>query len=287
MNNMTSKSMVVSGIGISYVDSGGEGLPLVMLHGSGASKEVFSMQFAAAVLRQYRMIALDLPGHGQSENAIAPSTYTFSGLAQVVVEVLKQLDVHAPIILGWSLGGHVAIDIAAGGHQTKGLILCGTPPLSRGPFSFLSAFQPKLDMLLSTKPVFSQIDAQRFSELIYGAAIDAQKIRLVERSDGNSRKYIAKSIFRGEVNDQRRFIESTDVPIAIVNGQQDPLLRLKYFKYIRLMNLWKGRCLEIEGAGHASFIEAPEKFNALLAEFIHEMSFHKSKYFSTPSKRVA
>ena len=70
---------------ISIRDSGGDGFPLLLLHGAGASKDVFAHQFDSGIAGPFRVIAMDLPGHGDSSNAEDPAKgYSMSGYAGAV-----------------------------------------------------------------------------------------------------------------------------------------------------------------------------------------------------------
>src|SRR5579872_1636260 len=58
---------------IAYLDSGGDGFPVVLIHGNSCSSQVFQKQFTTFGPR-YRLIAIDLPGHGKSDNALDPES---------------------------------------------------------------------------------------------------------------------------------------------------------------------------------------------------------------------
>ena len=86
---------------------------LLLLHGSGASRKVFGRQFDSELAERYRLIALDLPGHGASGDAESPAEYGVDGLARTVAEVLEHKGIEHPVVMGWSLGGHVGIELMA------------------------------------------------------------------------------------------------------------------------------------------------------------------------------
>lgn len=105
-------------------ETGGTGTPLLLIHGNSSCRGVFARQTAAGWGAKHRLISFDLPGHGESGDALDPArTYSRTGLAACVVEVLERLGVNEAIVLGWSLGGHVAIEMLSGFRGMRGLIL--------------------------------------------------------------------------------------------------------------------------------------------------------------------
>src|SRR4051812_21388467 len=79
---------------IALRETSGKGMPVLLIHGSGSSKDVFAKQMESPLADIYRMIAIDLPGHGASSNpADAAATYTVTGLADVVEDVLTELGI--------------------------------------------------------------------------------------------------------------------------------------------------------------------------------------------------
>jgi pimeloyl-ACP methyl ester carboxylesterase len=97
---------------ISLTQTAGRRLPILMLHGGGLSKEIFDRQLESSLGNQHRVIAIDLPGHGSSGNAIDPGrTYSIEGLADLALEVLEKLDIDTAVVVGVSLGGLVALQM--------------------------------------------------------------------------------------------------------------------------------------------------------------------------------
>jgi pimeloyl-ACP methyl ester carboxylesterase len=83
-------------------------------------------------------------------------------------------------------------------------------------------------------------------------------------------------MMRGECADQKRAVEAAALPIAMVNGAHDPIVRLGYLSSLHYRWLWDDRCYVIAGAGHAPFWTASEPFNELLGRFLHDVEMHLS-----------
>ncbi|MBV9636600.1 MAG: alpha/beta fold hydrolase [Methylobacteriaceae bacterium] len=94
------------------VETAGEIGPVVLVvHGNSSCRGVFRKQMQSVIAKRARLIAFDLPGHGDSSDAPDPArSYRRSGLAAVAVEVLRALCIDRAIVFGGSLGGHIAIE---------------------------------------------------------------------------------------------------------------------------------------------------------------------------------
>ena len=88
------------------------------------------------IAKNHRLISFDLPGHGQSSDAIDPGrSYTRPGLADAAVELVDKLGVTEAIVFGWSLGGHIGIEMIPRFPGMRGLMISGAPPVSRNQMS--------------------------------------------------------------------------------------------------------------------------------------------------------
>jgi pimeloyl-ACP methyl ester carboxylesterase len=255
---------------VSAVDFGGSNFPIVFLHGSASSSAVFCRQLSSPLSEQFRLITVDLPGHGKSANARDPSVnYSIQGMAQTIAEGLRAIDVRRAVFCGWSLGGHIAIQLMADTDLVAGLMLTGTPPIAPGPMGLLRGFQLSTDMLLTSKPHYSAEDATRMTRLCFDDDPPAGAVAMAMRADGRMRTAVSKSFLYGNgMSDQRRAIQTAAVPIAFIDGENDNFIRTSYVAALDIPTLWDRYLLP--DAGHAAFWSRSQTYNAILQRFALE-----------------
>jgi pimeloyl-ACP methyl ester carboxylesterase len=269
---MSGRHRLSTSHGTIVVEEIGQGdLPVVLIHGNSLSREVFRKQLGGALSRKHRLVAFDLPGHGDSSDAQnASRTYTLSGLADAAIEVLALLGLKEVVVVGWSLGGHIAMEMASRSTGIRGLLICGAPPVA--PQRMAEGFVKTPHMKLAGRRHFGPSDIDAFGEGIFGVPLPVEFRCAIARADGLARKTIFAAARSGAGIDQRRFVENCPVPLAVVNGSEDPFIKLDYFETPQYANLWTERCYRLPGLKHAPFWEAPELFDELLAKFIDDVA---------------
>lgn len=253
---------------IRLTESCGTGTAVVLLHGSGYGRKVFERQFASPLAEKHHLIAIDLPGHGESQDGITLEDYLLPNMAQAIDSVLEARNVDRAVIYGWSLGGHVAMELMAQSDRLMGLMLSGAPPLPRGPMGILRGFQARPELLLATKEHFNAKDAERFFEMCFHGAGDPAFFDLVKRADGRVRAGIGRSLMLGIGADALQTVQNAEIPVAMVNGQNETVIRLSYLTGIDYGSLWGNVCHIVPRAGHAVFWDQPDIFNRLLTQFV-------------------
>ncbi|EWY35895.1 alpha/beta hydrolase [Skermanella stibiiresistens SB22] len=244
---------------------------LVLIHGNSSCREVFARQTESELGGNYRLITFDLPGHGKSSDAAQPErTYTRPGLADAIVEMLAKLKISEAALLGWSLGGHIAIEMLGRFDGMTGLILTGTPPVRRGGMADGFARPPHAG--LAARRDLSATDIDLFARAMFGEPVEPFLREAMRRSDGRCRERLFEAARAGAGVDQRAAVEGSPVPIAVINGGTDPLIKLDYISGVGYGNLWEGKCHVLEGVGHAPFWHAADEFNAIVGRFLEACS---------------
>ena len=262
--------MIATSHGSLAVEESGEGgIPVLLIHGNSFCRGVFRNQMQGQIAKNHRLISFDLPRHGQSSNAVDPTrTYTRSGLAEATVELLDKLGVTEAIVFGWSLGGHIGIEMIPRFPGMGGLMIIGAPPVSRNQIS--QGFKVPPHLGLAGKQELSDVEVDAFVGGIFGESSEAFLWDAVARADGRFRKTLFESARAGAV-DQRLIVKSSRVPLAVVNGDADRIVNLDYFDTVAYANLWEGCCHRLSGLGHAPFWEAPGAFNPVLVRFLRDV----------------
>ena len=148
-------------------------------------------------------------------------------------------------MVGWSLGGHIALEMAARFFGIKGLLISGAPPVSQ--HNMAEGFTPTQHMRLAGQQYLSPSEIDAFGGAIFGAPIPVAFRRAIERADGFARKTIFEAARAGVGTDQRCLVEDLVVPLAVVNGSQDPFIHLYYLEIPKYANLLEGRCHRLPG----------------------------------------
>ncbi|MFC6489497.1 alpha/beta fold hydrolase [Nitratireductor sp. GCM10026969] len=251
-----------------------EGPAILFIHGNSSCKEVFANQFADPALAHWRLVAIDLPGHGESEDASDPeATYHFAGYAEMAEQVIEALQLGTPLVFGWSLGGHIGLEMVGRGTPLKGLMISGTPPVKPEPECLMAAFNSDSQAsALTGKRNFTDEDVAIYAAHTASAdgVVDPHFLAMCRRTDGRAREIMLGSAVAGKVLDERAIVASMAIPLAIVNGADDPFIRPEYLEGLTYGSLWKRGVVRIEGAAHAPFLQRPDVFNRLLAAFLEK-----------------
>lgn len=261
---------------IAVVDNEVDGPPVLFIHGNSGCKEVFHHQFSSALAGSYRFIAFDLPGCGASDDAAVPQDiYRMEPMAKITRRLLKTLGATDAVLVGWSLGGHLAIELAQEDPGHKGVVMSGTPPSGPAREEALQAFNLTEAMLLTGKVEFTKEDVDLYGNAIFGDTFTQDKgfSEAVARADGQMREISGIDWGTNEQagHHQLSVIANLNIPMAVLDGTGDPFINHDWMEKLVWKNLWRGKYHIIENTGHAPFLQNPEAYNALLTEYLNDV----------------
>jgi len=266
---MHHKEIEINGRSIAYYERGGKGQPVLFIHGNSMSSRCFERQFKSPLGRNYRLVALDLPGHGRSAPAQDPkSFYTLPAYADIIYDFAKSLELENAVLVGWSLGGHVLLEAMGRLKKSVGLMLFGAPPVGK-PMA-ANVFLPNPLMSLAFKNDLSNEEVIALTTAFFKPYTRVPDFFFedMRRTDGRAREALGISIGAGNYSDEVKVVAHLNKPLAIVQGEHDSIASLPYIKGLSIPTLWRGEIQMILDAGHTPQWEQPEKFNNLLMEFI-------------------
>jgi pimeloyl-ACP methyl ester carboxylesterase len=238
---------------------------IIFIHGNSLNSSTFSNQFKHPELNKYQLIAIDFPGHGKSNKPSNPEkTYSVSGFINIIKEVINQLKLKEIILVGHSLGGHIAIEATDDLNNLKGLLFFGTPPIALPP-NLEEMYLPHEALNYAFKGDLSDTEIQVLASSFSNAENNFDSI--IKETDTDARTYIGAAIGSGNYKDEPTICNKLNIPIAIFHGSDDSLINLAYFKNLNIPTLWKNKVITIENCGHTPQIEKHNEFNSLLTEF--------------------
>ncbi|MCX8044035.1 MAG: alpha/beta hydrolase [Desulfobacterota bacterium] len=219
---------------------------VICIHGSGASSVVWSYQISR--LNKYlRIIAPDLPGHGESEGHVMDSAWAY---AQWLQRFVQSLGISSLYLCGHSFGGAIAQEFTrCFGNSVKGLILISTGVrfvLSR---IYRMVHEQKLD---------PETEIAAFSETLK-RGLDFLK---TVSNDTLHADLMAAGAF-----DSSQWIKTIQIPVMILWGDADVIT-----PYDVVHELWekipRAKLEVIPNASHVAMTDAPQIVNAHIKRFV-------------------
>ncbi|MFD7922141.1 alpha/beta fold hydrolase [Streptomyces sp. NPDC059740] len=243
-------------------------VPILFVHGNSVSRKMFRAQLTDGAM-QRRMLAADLLGHGDSDNASEPSiAYTHQGYADTLIEVLNSLGIARVIVVGWSLGGYVGYELVGKFPGVVALVTTGTPPVNDQ--TLFQGFLDNPTFEYIGQDVLSPEQATEMAEQSTVVPASATVRADVSRADGRARKRMFESVLAGEGVDKRQLALTPPVPLAMIDGADDPFVNQQYVDSLPFTSLWRSAVVRIPGAHHAAFAEEPARFNELVRAFLSD-----------------
>jgi pimeloyl-ACP methyl ester carboxylesterase len=268
---MDQQGVEIAGQRIAYLESaGGEGdRAFIFVHGNSSSASTWLPVLEGGFGRQFRCLALDLPGHGQSAPATDQADYSLPGYAAVLAGFARALGVADSVVVGWSLGGNIALEAAPALPGAAGFVIFGAPPVASAE-QLAEAFLPNPAMNVGFTATVTEAEAAAYAASFTapGSALETSGfVSDILATDGAARTGLLASIGEGRFADQVTIAAGLRQPLAILQGSGEQLVNLGYLRKLTIPALWRGEVQLIPAAGHAPHQETPRQFAALLTAF--------------------
>mgnify|MGYP001249978983 CR=1 FL=1 len=247
----------------------GHGPPLVLLHGWSLSGAAFSE--LAARLTGFRILLPDLPGHGKSSPSAAA---TLPALADDLAAWLQAVAPGPVLLGGWSLGGMVALELAARANSPVGklLLIATTPRFTLGPDwpHGLPEVQVR-SLRRNLERRFEATLGEFFALSFADGEVDAVRLRAirafaVHSSGFPDRASAAALLGLLAAQDQRALLAAVACPALVLHGTLDRVTPVGAGRTLATA-LPQGHLQEIADAGHAPLWTRPAEVAAAILEF--------------------
>jgi len=254
---------------IHYSDSG-EGTPVVLLHGYLESSEVWN-GFAEKMLERFRIISVDLPGHGLSDSYGA--THTMEFMATVVKELTDSLNLRKVFLTGHSLGGYVTLAfLDFFPDSLSGYCLFHSHPFPDNPETIgkrmreiVMVQEGKKEMMYPENIIgmFARSNLELFSDTVQ---------RSKEIASGINGKGII-AILNGMMARPSRLslMEEGRVPCLWILGAMDNYIACETVQ-TRVKLPSNARVMVLEKSGHMGFVEEEELSVKVVSDFVSSLN---------------
>ncbi|HJW70350.1 MAG TPA: alpha/beta fold hydrolase [Candidatus Binatia bacterium] len=260
------RDLVIDGLRL-HVAEAGSGPALLLVHGLTASHAVWQPTIEALADR-WRVIAPDLPGHGESAKPDAP--YTVDFFAGMMRSLARMLDVPEAVVCGSSLGGRVALELALWYPAfTRALVLAapavGYSIAMRPVGQALQALTGPRILRASLERFFQQNfhDRTRIGHIARRRILEE---RLAAPDFPDFTRAVARSL-AGVLRSEPQPVERVTQPVLVVWGRQDQLVPLRRSQEL-MRRIPHARLQVLERCGHLPMLEQPGAFNGAVGEFL-------------------
>lgn len=257
--------LTVDGARLYYQESG-SGRPLLFVHGLGSSGQDWESQVVHFDDR-YRVLRIDLRGHGRSE--CTPGPYHIAQFSRDVAVVLRKLDAVPAHVVGLSMGAMVAFELGADASQlVRSLVIANSVADTR-----LHTWQD-VWFYLSRRAAVQVLGMRRVGQLLARRLFvkpDQEEVRhkFVERWVANDKEaylWAVDAIMRWSIQD--RLGQITAPTLLLASDEDYTPVASKNRIAARMPN---ARLVVFDDARHALPVEHPSRFNAAVDDFLTEV----------------
>lgn len=266
----TARELQVEGTKLRYIDTG-HGIPVVLLHGLGASMYSWRKNIAPIAAAGFRVIAFDNRGFGFSDEP--DSGYDNASYAHLTVALLDSLRLADAVLVGHSMGGAIAAEVAIEYPQrARGLVLIASAGLGAREQVLLRLARwpvvgPAL-LALRGRGLTGRILRSTYADpgKVTEGDVDQYYAPVARAGYGRTLRRVLRQ-FRFDGLDHR--LDRIAAPTLVLWGEQDRLVPLSVGRALAA-GIPRSALLTVAHAGHSVQEETPDEVNRLVIKFLRE-----------------
>jgi pimeloyl-ACP methyl ester carboxylesterase len=251
-----------SGVGLHYAEAGVGDPPLLFVHGWCCNHTFFQPQFDHFRLN-HRVVSLDLRGCGESDKPAVG--YDIPTLTDDVAALCREAGIERPVITGHSLGGMIAVELAARYPSIPTAIVAVDP----GPLAITPESRATFEAFIAALEGPDSASARReYVDQMFLPHEDPERRRRITDTMCSAPLDMAVAVLRGVVEwNGLGALRLMTVPLLVLlsetGGGNDPA---------RLLTLKPGIQFGVTvGAGHFHHLEVPDQVNAMIDRFVETL----------------
>jgi pimeloyl-ACP methyl ester carboxylesterase len=239
---------------------------LMLIHGVTFTAELNWAKVFAPLARHFRVVAIDLRGHG--DGISAGSRFRLEDCADDVAALAEALGIGRFVAVGYSMGGMVA-QLLGRRHASRlsGLVLCATARNVLGsPAERLAALAlPTMAVAMRWNPLLQPVSAEILGTALVGPVDDPATARWARAQMRRTTLATAISAIRAVCEfTSHSWISQVDVPAAVVVTTRDRIVPAS--RQLKLARAIPGAAVHEVDADHAVCITAPQVFAQVLLQ---------------------
>ena len=260
---MTSRSEILKIAGARVeIERRGKGRPLLLLHGEDGFEA--SLPFVSQLARKFSVVLPRMPGFGKSP--LPDTVRSIDDISYLWLDLLNRLDLKGVTVLGFSVGGWLALEMATKNTtRIARMSLAGSVGVKFG-----GAYDRDIEDIYFYNA--KAVRALRFYDPEKDPHLDLTGLSKRDAlALARSREAIAKICWEPYFHTPslRQRLHRIDVPVQLIWGAKDRMTPPKYGRALAKA-LPEGQFASIPGAGHFPHIEQPERFAAMLNDFLSQ-----------------
>ena len=272
---MQRKSIVISDIKISYLIKNESAVNTIFfIHGNSISSRTWMKQLESPLFKDYRLIAFDLPAHGESQASPHPENdYSMPGLAIVMTLAVAALVGDSPYILsGVSLGSNIVAEMLHFNIIPDGIVLAGTSVIGRK-YTQEKFVKPDTHVFVALKDQSVEDEVRNYAaeEMLTSNENDVEEfVEDYYRVKFPFRSFLKSSIEQKHYSDEILLLQHVKNPILMIFGNDEQIVDPDYLDKA-ILNIWNDHIIKIPGASHLVNVDQPDAFNTVMADYAEEM----------------
>jgi pimeloyl-ACP methyl ester carboxylesterase len=255
------QSLRRDGVDLFYEEAQGDDPPVLLVHGWCCAHAYFAPQFEHFARRGNRVVAVDLRGHGKSDKP--RQTYTMQVFASDLAWVCERLELAKPVVVGHSMGGIVAFDLAARYPDLpSGVVMLDAAVVL--PSAARAAIPGFLEKLRS--PSFRETLRDYVANSLFIPTDDRERKGYILDAMSSASQHVVVSAFEG-LRDYDPTEETGGLAVpAVYIAADEALPRSDMNRFHELApQILYGKTV---GSGHFCQLEVPEQVNAMFDRFL-------------------